>query len=149
MTRLCEKGKGGGGEGLLTHKRHVTRVFQRPWRIQHPEYDESDNGPDDGARRAVRQGVEADGPGEQMTTHNENLKDGLRPAHEFLEEPAHADRASQNLARVAETLHPRVPLAELAKHETRVPRHDAHEDGEDDSRHETDCGHHGWKREDA
>ena len=116
MTRLCEKGK--GGEGLLTHKRHVTRVFQRPWRIQHPEYDESDNGPDDGARRAIRQGVEADGPGEQMATHDENLENGLRPAHELLEEPAHADRAPQDLARVAETLYPRVPLAELAEYKS-------------------------------
>lgn len=84
-----------------------------------------------------------------MGSHDEDLEDELRPAKDFLEQPALADRVAEDLQRVAEVVDVRVLFLELAHYEARVGRENAHEDEEDDAGNETDGGDHGRKRKDT
>lgn len=135
--------------GKLTSYRHPARVLERPRQIQNPEDTQANNSPHNGASRAVSQGVEADGPREEMAARDEHLEDDLRPAKDLLEDAAHADGLADDLDGIAEVLDVRVGPAELAQDDARVRRHDAHEKNEDDARHEAYGGQHRWERQDA
>lgn len=132
-----------------TGHRHPAGIPQGPGEVEDPEDSEADDGPDDGARRAVGQGVHADGPRQEMAAHDHDLEDDLGPAEDLLEDAAHADGLSEDLDGVAEVEHVGVRLVELAQDEARVRRQDAHDEDEDDAGHEADGGQDGGQREDA
>lgn len=94
-------------------------------------------------------GVEADGPGEQMGTHDEDLERNLSPAKDFLEQRAHANRLADDLDGIAKVFDAGVLLSKLAKHETRPGGQDAHNEDEDDAGNEAERGHDGGQRQDT
>ena len=91
---------GGGsdwGHGLLTGNREPRNVLKRSRKVDDPEQDQSNNAPGDIACGVVGNGVEADGPGENVTGHAENEEDGLSSATKLSAHPGHAKRLEEYL----------------------------------------------------
>lgn len=133
----------------LTSHGHPASVPEGTGQVQNPEDDEAHDSPDDGASRAAREGVHADGPGEQMRSHDKDLEEDLSPTKDFLEKRAHSDGLSNNLDGITKVFDKGVVFAEVGKHETGQRGEEAHDEDEDDAGNEAEGGDDGGEGQDT
>lgn len=117
-----KRAAGSGKMRQLTSERHPAGIFEGPREVEGPKDAEADHGPNNRARRAVSQGIHADGKGQKVAAHDHDLENDLSPAENLLEEGTHANGLPDNLESISKVLNMGILLAELGQYQARVRR---------------------------
>lgn len=127
--------------------------------VEDPKDGETDYGPNYGAGGVSGEGIEADGPSEEMRAHDKDLKDDLGPAKDLLEDAGKGDVKTKEAERahgstndldgIAKVFDKGVLFLKLAEHEARICGKEAHNQNEYDAGSEAKGGDDGRKREDS
>lgn len=149
MRNISNRDKYSESNGHARCHGHITRILQRTRQVQNPENRQAHDSPDNSARRAIRQSVQANSPSEKMASHDENLENNLRPTKNLLENATHADGFSNDFDGVAKVLDEGILGAEFSEDEAGVGGEEAHYENEDNSGYEADGGEDGGEGEDS
>lgn len=85
-----------------TRTREPRDLQQRPRNVADPENDQTDDAPCNGTCSSVGQGVQTDGPGENVTGHAEDEENGLGSTKEFARHrgPAKTEWFEEHVSRI-------------------------------------------------